>query len=133
MRYHDNYGRLPRDWVAFQPDKSLRLKTISYIEEARHKVKSTQNKYTSLACISNFIKINYACFVFFSACHIASNVYANPCSIGFGAICDKSKKVGLPTVVPVIPENELEHDIFGLTINNGVFMVYEGYFCVLQT
>ena len=61
----------------------------------------------------------------FSGCPVLLNVYANPQSVGFGTICEKSNKYGLPTVVPVIPESELDHDSFGLTVNNGAFMVFE--------
>ena len=33
--------------------------------------------------------------------------------------------LGVPIVVPIVNEAELDHDCAGATINNGAFMVYE--------
>jgi hypothetical protein len=142
LRLHDNEGRLPKTWAMFQTNKNLKLKMISYIEEARHKVLSTQtakmiNRYVlqqkkKIVREDTFNKKKN--FFFFSG-PTTSNLYVaskpanfqTPCSVGFGSLYKTINDLGVPIVVPVISESELEHDNLGLTINNGAFMVYEGF------
>lgn len=51
--------------------------------------------------------------------------FETPCSVGFGTLYKTLNNVGIPIVVPMVNENELEHDYLGSTTNNGAFMVYE--------
>ena len=40
-------------------------------------------------------------------------------------MCGDGQHVGLLGLIPLVPENELRHDDFGVTYNNGPFMVME--------
>ena len=51
---HDNERRTPLNWAGYQKDKNIRIKFITYIQEARHKASSSIKKFVIF-----FFKYNF--------------------------------------------------------------------------
>ena len=113
LRLHDSHNRTPKTCAMQQESATLRRKTLALIEETRMNAQLQTNR-TDAQKLSMF-----------NITPKSRDELVNPCSVGFGILYKSTGEIGVPIVLPVIKENELEHDYLGETFNNGAFMVFE--------
>lgn len=113
LRLHDSLDRTPKVCAMQQENSTLRRKTLALIEETRMNAQFQSNRTDAqkLTLLNIVPK--------------SGDDLVNPCSVGFGVLYKSTDEIGVPIVLPIVKENELEHDYFGETFNNGAFMVYE--------